>query len=84
MSMAIYTGHMKPRMIAAGQFKNSCLRLMDEIQKDGIPLIVTKRGKPVVQVIPAPRQEKPQGLRGTVVYEAPDIFSTGEEWEADS
>jgi prevent-host-death family protein len=75
---------MKQKTIGAGEFKNSCLKLMDEVQKSGIPLIVTKRGKPVVQVSPAPGQGKPQDLLGTVVYEAPHIFSTGEEWEAES
>jgi prevent-host-death family protein len=70
-------------MIPAGQFKNSCLKLMDEVQKDGISLVVTKRGKPVVEVLPARSAEKPRQLLGTVVYEAPDIFSTGEEWEAE-
>ena len=84
LSMAIYNDHMKRKMIPAGQFKNSCLKLMDEVQKEGIPLVVTKRGKPVVEVVPAPRVEKPRRLLGTVLYEAPDIFSTGEKWEAES
>jgi prevent-host-death family protein len=84
MSMAIYNGHMKKKMVPAGQFKNSCLKLMDEVQKDGIPVVVTKRGKPVVEVVPAPRMERLRPLLGTVIYEAPDIFSTGEEWEAES
>lgn len=83
MAMAAYNSHMKHKTVPAGQFKNSCLKLMDEVQKEGIPIIVTKRGKPVVEIVPAPRMEKPIRLLGTVVYEAPDIFSTGEEWEAE-
>lgn len=83
MAIAIYNIHMKPKTIAAGQFKNSCLKLMDEVQENGVPLIVTKRGKAVVQVIPAPKAGKHTSLLGTVQHEAGDIFSTGEEWEAE-
>ena len=84
MAMARYNSHMIRKMVPAGQFKNSCLKLMDEVQKEGVPLVVTKRGKPVVEVVPARKVEKLRRLLGTVVYEAPDIFSTGEEWEAES
>jgi prevent-host-death family protein len=37
--------------IAAGEFKAKCLAIMDRVQKSGEPVIVTKRGKPVVQVL---------------------------------
>ena len=74
---------MKRRTIPAGKFKDSCLKLMDEVQRDGIPVVITKRGKPVVELIPAPKEEKPRSLIGTILYEAPNIFSTGEKWEAE-
>ena len=74
---------MKQRSIPAGEFKNSCLKLMDEVQKEGIPITVTKRGKPVVRVVPIRGKGKRATLRGTLAYEAKDIFSTGETWEAE-
>jgi prevent-host-death family protein len=37
----------------ASVFKARCLKVMDRVQKTGEPVIVTKRGKPVVKVIPA-------------------------------
>ncbi len=37
----------------ASAFKTKCLTVMNEIQATGEPVIVTKRGKPVVKVIPA-------------------------------
>jgi hypothetical protein len=37
------------RTIAAGEFKAKCLQLMDEVQRGNLTLIVTKRGKPVMQ-----------------------------------
>ena len=36
----------------AGAFKARCLKVMDDIQATGEPVVVTKRGKPVVKVIP--------------------------------
>ncbi len=75
---------MKQRAVPAGKFKNLCLKLMDEVHEGGTPIVVTKRGKPIVQVIPF-RPEKPaRSLVGTIVHEADDIFSTGETWEAES
>jgi prevent-host-death family protein len=36
----------------ASTFKARCLKVMNEIQATGEPVIVTKRGKPVVKVVP--------------------------------
>jgi prevent-host-death family protein len=40
------------RTIAAGEFKAKCLRIMDEVNETGQPLIVTKRGEPSIKVVP--------------------------------
>jgi prevent-host-death family protein len=45
------------RTIAAGVFKANCLALMDEIRAKREPVIITKRGKPVVKVIPVKEDE---------------------------
>jgi prevent-host-death family protein len=37
----------------ASAFKTRCLSVMNDVQATGEPVIVTKRGKPVVKVIPA-------------------------------
>lgn len=74
---------MKQRSVPAGVFKSSCLKLMDQVQKEGVPITVTKRGKPVVRVVPIREVRKLRSLRGTLAYEAQEIFSTGETWEAD-
>jgi prevent-host-death family protein len=41
------------KQMRASAFKARCLKVMNEIQATGEPVIVTKRGKPVVKVIPA-------------------------------
>lgn len=40
------------KQMRASIFKASCLKVMDDVQATGEPVIVTKRGKPVVKVIP--------------------------------
>ncbi|WP_420617714.1 type II toxin-antitoxin system Phd/YefM family antitoxin [Candidatus Poriferisocius sp.] len=49
--MAIET--QQPRTISAGEFKAKCLKLMDEVNETGIPIVITKRGTPVSRLVPA-------------------------------
>jgi len=41
------------KQMRASAFKARCLSVMKDVQATGEPVIVTKRGKPVVKVIPA-------------------------------
>ncbi len=41
------------KRMQASAFKTKCLTVMNDVQATGEPVIVTKRGKPVVKVIPA-------------------------------
>ncbi|MGA9668316.1 MAG: type II toxin-antitoxin system Phd/YefM family antitoxin [Terracidiphilus sp.] len=36
--------------IPAAQFKSHCLALMEQVSQSGRPVVVTKHGKPVVQI----------------------------------
>lgn len=72
------------KAVAAGEFKNSCLRIIEGVHQSGIPILVTKRGKPLVRVVPVSEEKEPVRLEGAITYEAEDIFSTGETFEADS
>jgi prevent-host-death family protein len=40
------------KQIPAGVFKARCLAVMKKVQMTGEPVIVTKRGAPVVKVVP--------------------------------
>lgn len=46
------------RTIAAGEFKAKCLRIMDEVRETGQHVIVTKRGEPVIEVVPITNGKK--------------------------
>lgn len=72
------------KSVGAGEFKNSCLKLMDTVSKTGVAITVTKRGKPLVRVVPIADASAARSLRGAIVHEADDIFSTGEVWDAES
>jgi prevent-host-death family protein len=69
----------KKRFVAAGAFKAKCLSLLDEVAQTGRPLVVTKRGKPVAEVVPV--QEAPS-LMGSVVREADLVSPVGADWDA--
>ena len=41
------------KTMAAGSFKARCLAVMDEVQAKREAVVITKRGKPVVKLVPA-------------------------------
>jgi prevent-host-death family protein len=53
------------QQIAAGEFKAKCLKIMDEINKTGKSMIVTKRGVPVMKVVPI-REVKLRGEKDPI------------------
>ncbi len=46
------------KCIAAGAFKARCLAVMKIVQTTGEPVIVTKRGAPLVKIIPVNPEKK--------------------------
>jgi prevent-host-death family protein len=40
------------KTIAAGEFKQHCLSLLDEVGVSGEPIVITKRGRAVAQLTP--------------------------------
>ena len=49
------------RTIKAADFKQTCLALMDEVERGGESIIITKRGKPVAKLGPV-TDVRPQAL----------------------
>lgn len=75
---------MKTTTIAAGEFKAKCLNLIDEVAETRKPLVITKRGKPVAQVIPMPakQQDIVGSMKGTVTILGDIISPLDVEWDA--
>jgi len=73
-------------MIAAGEFKAKCLALMDEVQMKRTPLTITKNGKPVACLVPAPIEGRDPIFgfyegKGKIVGDIMAPLYTDEEWE---
>ena len=69
--------------IAAGRFKDLCLKLLDEVAASRTPIVVTKRGKPVAQLVPYVAPVPVGSLAGSILRETGDPYGTGERWDAD-
>lgn len=69
------------------KFKATCLAVIDRIEKTGESLLITKRGKPVAQLIPPPPPEAPKKstfgcMAGTFEILGDIVEPLGEEdWE---
>jgi prevent-host-death family protein len=43
--------------VGAAQFKAKCLQIMDRVSRGKQPVVVTKRGKPIVRIVPVDNAE---------------------------
>lgn len=43
--------------ISISRFKATCLKLLQQVKRTGQPILVTRRGEPVAEVIPPPAPE---------------------------
>jgi prevent-host-death family protein len=53
---------------------------MDGVARTKTPVVVTKRGRPVVKVVPY--SESSQSLAGSILRETGSPFETDEKWDA--
>ena len=80
-------GTIKPMdSIPISKFKATCLARLERVRQTGRPLLITKRGVPIAQILPPPQPSARGGfgvLRGSVI-EHGDIVAPLEEadWEA--
>lgn len=51
-------------IVIASEFKAKCLKIMDEVAATGEPVIITKHGVPVAQLVP--EVQKPETLFGAL------------------
>jgi prevent-host-death family protein len=73
--------------IAISEFKAKCLALLEQVYKTKKPLRITKRGKPIADVVPPVQPNKRENwlgcMKGTMEIKG-DIMSPAtdeEEWE---
>lgn len=75
------------RQVGAAQFKAHCLEILDEVERTGAQITVTKHRKPVALVVPvAAREARPfcGSMKGRV-ESAEDVMSPIDaDWTADA
>ena len=52
--------------VTASDLKATCLALLDEVSRTGEPVIITKRGRPIAQLVPMRAPDGAASLAGTV------------------
>lgn len=73
------------KIISAGEFKNTCLKLMDNVAQTHEELIITKKGKPIAKLVPFESNNDPFGfMKGSVVIKGDIVnFNLDQKWEAE-
>ena len=70
--------------IQAGKFKAKCLKLMDKVQRTKRKIIITKRNKPIAQLVPIEEDSKSLfgRMKGTIHILGDILAPINEGWDA--
>jgi prevent-host-death family protein len=74
--------------IAISKFKATCLAVLEEVRRTGRPVLITKRGEPIAEIVPASRPasgKRQLGLlahTGKVVGDIVSPVLDEDEWES--
>ena len=52
--------------IPISKFKATCLALLDKVKRTGQPIVITRKGDPIAQVIPPAPSPPPQSWLGSM------------------
>ena len=69
--------------LSVSKFKATCLSVLEDVKRQKKRVLITKRGKPIAEIIPVNHEKKDIPLKDTVTYIG-DIISpvADDEWEA--
>jgi prevent-host-death family protein len=72
------------KMVAATEFKTHCLALLEEVRQTRQSLLVTRHGKPVVEISPyMPRgADQANPLKGSILFEGDVVSPVEEKWDS--
>ena len=74
--------------LAISKFKATCLAVLEEVRKTGTPVLITRFGKPVAEIVPPTPPRRPDDWLGSMASSGRivgDIVSPAAEeddWEA--
>ena len=66
----------------AATFKAECLAVLDRVETTGETVVVTKRGRPVAEVVPV-RTRRPRSLKGSVKTHGDLVGPVLDAWDVD-
>lgn len=75
----------KELTVGVTEFKAKCLKLLSDVAARRTRLVVTKRGRPYVEVVDASHDQPSAygAMRGTVIIHGDITKPTGERWFAE-
>ena len=73
-----------PKTMSAAEFKAKCLDVLDQVAAHHEAVVVTKRGKPVAQVVPILKRPKRLwgAMKGAIEIRGDIVSPLDVEWEA--
>jgi antitoxin (DNA-binding transcriptional repressor) of toxin-antitoxin stability system len=73
----------KRRVISAHRFKTECLVLLDRVARRRESFVVTRRGRPIAEVVPVPAVQAGP-LAGSVSVRGDIVGPTLDEWPGEA
>lgn len=72
------------KTVPAAKFKNQCLAVLGEVERTRRPVVVTRHGKPVVQIGPVmnPGSGSNNPIKGSIEFEGDLIAPIEGAWDA--
>ena len=76
------------KTMGAAQFKAACLRVIDDMSRDGEPVTITKRGRPVAVLSPVKAGDQRRSIVGAMAgsvlrYDEPFApIAEPDQWDA--
>ncbi len=73
-----------PKTVPATEFKSRCLALLEEVRETRQPLVVTRHGKPVVEISPYALKDDAlvNPLKNSIVLQNDLISPLEERWDS--
>ena len=71
--------------VSITNFKAKCIQYVDTVQHQGDVVVITRHGKAAAKLVPIEGEtgQSPFGIGVGTVKELGDLYSTGEEWNAE-
>lgn len=68
--------------LSVSEFKATCLSVLEKVKRERKKFLITKRGKPIAEIVPVDYQKKQVPLKDTVTFVGDIVSPVAEdEWE---